>query len=291
MYSKLTYLVTVILTGSVFSTISFAQDELPQSERREIQHVAGDVYRFHDKFHVSVFMVTEDGVIATDPITPDAAEWLNKEINERFGKPVRYVIYSHDHQDHVAGGAAFNGATFIAHENTREPISSGEFPIVMPHITFNDEMSVVLGGKRVELFYHGPGHSNNMIFMRFPEERILFVVDAVELFSVPYRDFPGDDINGLLSTLTALEAVDFDILVSGHSLAEGLSPVGTREDMVVYREYIMTLMERVGAELAAGKSVDDIKASVTMSEYQHLGAYDVWQQLNVEGMARYLNAR
>ena len=147
MYKRIFCFLTTLAAGAVYSLPVLSQGELGTSERREIVHVAGDVYRFHDKFHVSVFMVTDDGVIATDPITPDAAAWLNNEIRERFDKEVKYVIYSHDHQDHVAGGAAFNGATVIAHENAREPISKGEFPIVMPDITFTDEMAVELGGK------------------------------------------------------------------------------------------------------------------------------------------------
>ena len=291
MYRKFLYFVTAVIAGSIFITTAIAQGELPELSRRSIDHVAGDVYTFTNDLHVSVFMVTEEGVIATDPITPEGAAWLNDEISRRFDQPVKYVIYSHDHYDHVAGGAAFAGATIIAHENTREPISASEHPIVMPNITFADELVVELGGKRVELFHLGPGHSNSMIFMRFPEERILFVVDTLEMNLVPFRDFPGDDIDGILSSLAALEEVDFEILVAGHSVANDHSPVGTRDNLVEYHEYIKTLKQRVEAELAAGKSVDEIKDTVTMSEYEHLGMYEGWQPMNVEGMARYLNAQ
>ena len=64
---------------------------------RSITHLTGDVYRFQNDAHFSVFMVTPDGVIATDPVSPDAAEWLNSQIQQRFNQPVKYVIYSHDH--------------------------------------------------------------------------------------------------------------------------------------------------------------------------------------------------
>jgi hypothetical protein len=67
--------------------------------------------------------------------------------------------------------------------------------------------------------------------------------------------------------------------------------VGTRDNLVAYHEYIKTLKQRVGDELAAGKSLEEITASVTMSEYEHLGMYEGWQPMNVEGMVRYLSAQ
>lgn len=283
-----------MLAGSLFCHTAVAQDE----SRREIVHVAGDVYLFHNDFHVSVFMVTGEGVIATDPITPEAAAWLNDEIEQRFGQSVEYVIYSHDHFDHVAGGAAFEDATFVAHNNAPEHIAASEYPIVMPDITFSDELVLQLGDKRVELFYLGPSHSDNMIYMRFPEESVLFIVDTLEMKMVPFMDFGDDYIEGILSTLRALEDVDFEILVAGHSMSHDHSPVGTRDDLVEFRQYIEILKERVAAELAAGKSVDEIKAAVTMPEYRHLlgyepqaGGFPPWQPLNVEGMVRHLRAQ
>lgn len=290
MSHRLVCFVISALVVSASHSIATAQG-LPNLERRSISHVAGDVYLFYDNLHTSVFMVTDEGVIATDPITPAAAQWLNDEIEQRFGQSVEYVIYSHDHFDHVSGGAAFEGATIIAHANARAPIAASEHPIAMPNITFDDQLNVELGGKRVELFHLGPGHSESMIFMRFPEEGILFVVDALELGMVPFRDFPGDDIGGILSSLSALADMDFEIIVAGHSLALDHVPVGTPDELVRFRDYIATLMQRVESELASGKSVEEIKAVVTMAEYQDLMQYDAWQPLNVEGMARYLSAQ
>jgi hypothetical protein len=51
-------------------------------------------YQFTNKFHASVFLVTDEGIIATDPINAAAATWLKAELDQRFGKPVKYVIYT-----------------------------------------------------------------------------------------------------------------------------------------------------------------------------------------------------
>jgi glyoxylase-like metal-dependent hydrolase (beta-lactamase superfamily II) len=99
--------------------------------QREITQVAGDLYRFQNNFHVLVFVVTPEGVIATDPIDANAAACLRGQIRKRFKQPIRYVIYSHDHADHIAGGAGLKeaGATVVAqlngHGYERLPASKG----------------------------------------------------------------------------------------------------------------------------------------------------------------------
>lgn len=68
----------------------------------EITKLADDVYLFRHQFHQSIFMTTPQGVIVTDPIAPEAAAWLKAEIKKLTDQPVRYVIYSHHHNDHVS---------------------------------------------------------------------------------------------------------------------------------------------------------------------------------------------
>lgn len=68
-------------------------------------------------------MVTPAGIIATDPIDADAARWLKAELSRRFAKPVKYLVYSHDHADHISGGEVFaDTAIVIAHERTQAVI-------------------------------------------------------------------------------------------------------------------------------------------------------------------------
>jgi glyoxylase-like metal-dependent hydrolase (beta-lactamase superfamily II) len=87
---------------------------------REITNVTGDLYRFREGRHYGVFLVTTDGIVIVDPTNPGLAGWLKPELDRRFGLPVRYVIYSHAHNDHASGGAVFaDTATFVGHENMR----------------------------------------------------------------------------------------------------------------------------------------------------------------------------
>ena len=87
-----------------------------------ITQISGDLYRFQNGGHYTVFLVTSERILMTDPvsdITDDAALWLKLQLAQRFGVPVRYVIYSHYHLDHASGGEVFaDTATFLGHECT-----------------------------------------------------------------------------------------------------------------------------------------------------------------------------
>jgi glyoxylase-like metal-dependent hydrolase (beta-lactamase superfamily II) len=255
----------------------------PAAERA-ITHLAGDVYRFQNDGHYSVFMVTPEGVVVADPISPEAATWLNAEILSRFNQPVKYVLYSHDHWDHASGAAAFPEATIIAHANAVPWIEASDQPIEAPDLTFNSEFSVRLGGKEVHLYYLGISHSDNLVYMVFPEEKILFGVDSIAVNRLPFQDFAGADVDGLIGSMAALEQMDIEIVAPGHG------QVGTLADIAAHRSYLEQLKDQVTALLRSGRTTSQIKAEITMPEYSHWDSYDTWQQANVEGMIRYVKS-
>ena len=189
----------------------------PPPPKRAITRVSGDLYRFQNNFHFTVFYVTDAGVIATDPINVDAAQWLEDEIRARFGQEIRWVVLSHDHADHSPGGEVWADTAFvIAHDNARRTIVAEGRPTAVPDITFSDQFTIHLGGKTVELSYVGRNHTDNMIVANFPAERALYAVDFIPVNSVGFRDFPDGWFPDWISSLKAVEAMDFDTLVPGH---------------------------------------------------------------------------
>src|SRR3954468_8122396 len=106
-----------MLALGILSTGVTAQQ--PQrAPAREIVNVKGDVYRARNNNYFSLFMVTPEGIILADPINAAFATWMKEQFAERFKVPVKYVIYSHSHWDHIEGGAVFaDTAHFIAQEN------------------------------------------------------------------------------------------------------------------------------------------------------------------------------
>jgi len=273
-----TILAMVVSVGFVATAQVPAQ---AQSEpKREIFQISGGLYRFQNNFHFSVFLVTSEGVIVTDPINAEAARWLKSEIASRFGKPIRYVIYSHDHRDHIAGGEVFaeDGAIVVAHENAKTAIVGEKRPTAVPQITFKNQMTIELGGKTVELKYLGRNHSDNMIVMEFPDERTLFAVDFIPVKTVGFKDFPDAYLPEWIESLKRVEAMDFDILAPGHGR------LGTKASVTAYREYMTDLTQQVLAQARMGKSLEETKAAVDLSKYSGWGQYEAWVPLNIEGV-------
>jgi glyoxylase-like metal-dependent hydrolase (beta-lactamase superfamily II) len=255
-----------------------------QAPVREITKIAGEVYRFRNANHYAVFAVTPAGVIATDPINADAARWLKAEIAQRFKQPVRYLVYSHDHADHIAGGEVFaDTAIVVAHELAKKTIVGERRPTAVPEVTFSDRLTLELGGTVVELTYVGRNHSDNSIVMRFPRERVLFAVDFAPVKSYAFRDFPDAYMPDWIESLRRVEAMDFDVLAPGHG------PLGTRADVTMFREYLQDLRAEVLRHARDGKSVDEMKQLVTLPKYAAWGPKE-WFPLNIEGMYRLVQA-
>lgn len=275
-------IVTRIIASCVAAAVLLSvagQAQAQQTPKRAIVKIAGDLYRFQNNFHFSVFYVTPGGVIATDPIDAEAARWLKAEIAKRFNQPIKYLLYSHDHPDHISGGEVFaDTALVVAHENTRRTIIAEKRPTAVPSVTFFDAMTIRLGGKTVELYYVGRNHSDNSIVMRFPAERALFAVDFIPVRTVAFRTLGDSYIPDWFDSLREVEAMDFDILLPGHG------PVGKKPDVRAFREYMEDLYGAVLAGVRAGKSLDDLKRTVKLEKYKDWAQYKQFLPLNVEGM-------
>jgi glyoxylase-like metal-dependent hydrolase (beta-lactamase superfamily II) len=267
---RLIIIMTVLILGS---GSTFAQDV-----KREITRVTGDVYRFQNQFHVNMFVVTGAGVVVTDPINEDAAKWLKAEIGKITDQPITHLIYSHSHGDHASGGTEYGDVpNVITHQNAPEDID-----LVEPTVRFKDKYSFSVGEKTFELTYLGPGHGNDLIATVVRPDDVAFVVDAVSAKRLFYRDFPGANVDHWTDQVKKVNSLDFEVLIGGHG------PVGTKSDVGEGLAYLENLRAEVLNGLKAGKTVDELKASVKMEKYKSWGSYDSWRALNVEGMARHL---
>ena len=268
-----------VVAAAFLAAALLAPLTLHAQAKRAITRIKGDLYRFQNNFHYSVFLVTPEGVIVTDPINKEAAAWLKAEIAKRFNRPIKYLILSHDHRDHSAGGEVFaDTATVIAHERTKAAIIGEARPTAVPDITFTDRMTVELGDKRVELIYTGRNHSDNSIVMLFPEERTLFAVDFVSVKRLPYRNLSDAYYPDWIDSLRRVERLDFDILAPGHG------SMGVKQDVADHRRYHEDLYNAVLAAARAGKSLEEMKASITLEKYKDWGSYAAWRELNIEGV-------
>lgn len=252
---------------------------------REITQIRDGVYRFRNNNHYSIFVVTPAGVIATDPINAEAARWLQDQIRAIFNQPIRYVVYSHDHADHISGGEVWAGsAVVIAHANAKRAIRDERRPTAIPAVTFTDRLDLELGGTVVELHYVGRNHSDNSVVVRLPKERVAFAVDFIPVNAMAFRDFPDAYLTDWIDSLHRVEAMEFDIFAPGHG------PLGTKDSVRAFRSYMETLRDQVTRLARAGDSLDAIKQKVDLRAYESWAGYQQMRDLNIEGMFRLVQA-
>jgi glyoxylase-like metal-dependent hydrolase (beta-lactamase superfamily II) len=238
-----------------------------------------NVYVFRYGNSQAMFVVTSDGVIATDPIgygRPQAVVTYIEEIRKVTNQPIKYVVYSHHHFDHIAGGKPFKdaGATFVAHKRAKERLEALKDPhTVIPDDTFRKDKTLKLGDTRLELTYLGLNHSDSTIVMRLPKEKVLFVVDVIPVGSVPGRGMIDSYPMEWEDTLKKVMAMDWDKLIPGHPGAPG-GRLGTKDDVQSLLTFLQDASAAVKAEAQAGKCWDGVEKELKLPKYASWPGYE-----------------
>jgi len=238
-----------ICTAALLALPAFAQQTRPQIETRKVEGTDG-VYIFRNGNHQSIFIVTKDGVIATDPIAygrPTGGADYVAEIRKVTDKKIRYLVYSHHHYDHIAGGQAFKeaGAKIVAHKRAKERLEVLKDPNTpLPDEVFDKSRTITLGGTKLELTYVGLNHSDSTLVMRLPKEQILFVVDLVPVGTFPGRGMIDFYPLEAMDSLKRIEAMEFDRLIPGHPGAPN-DRLGTKQDVADQLTLQMHVSDRV----------------------------------------------
>lgn len=278
--------------AACLAALGLAQTATAQQEpSRSIENITGDLYRATNNNHHTAFLVTSEGIILTDPIGVDFANWLKAELAARFDVPVRYVLYSHYHDDHASGGAVFaDTAELVGHENmipnleaeAGNPIFAN---VRAPDRTYSDSLTIELGGKTVQIIHALPSHSDDSSIILFPEERTVFAVDFVNVRRVPFQDLPGGTVQDWIDANRDMQArVDYDIMAGGHGA------IGTKADVDDSTRYMEELLAAVAQGIEAGQSLEQLQESVLMEAYSDWGQYEAWRPGNVAGAYRSLTA-
>jgi glyoxylase-like metal-dependent hydrolase (beta-lactamase superfamily II) len=262
-----------------------------QAPTFETRKVADNVYIFRYVGHQSMFVVTPDGVIATDPIAylrPQAATAYIEEIRKVTSAPIKYVVYSHHHYDHIAGGKPFKelGATFVAHKNAKAHLEALKNPdVVLPDEVVDDKRTIELGGTKLELHYVGRNHSDNSLVMLLPKEKILFVVDFIPIETVQFRDLPDGFLPDYFDSFDRVLALDWEKMIPGHPYAGGR--LGTKDDVRAAKQYMVDLSDAVKPAAAQGKCFDTAMKEIKLPKYEKWGNYEQYLPGNIERFCEY----
>jgi glyoxylase-like metal-dependent hydrolase (beta-lactamase superfamily II) len=283
MRSRIALLVALValLIGPATSLI--AQQPPPYETRK----VADGVYIYRHGGHQAMFVVTADGVVATDPINPAASKIYLEEIRKITQAPIRYVVYSHHHYDHIGGGAPFKqaGATFVAHRLAKETLLRLKNPtVVVPDLVVDDRATLTVGGTTIELHYVGRNHSDNTLVTLLPKEKIIFTVDWLPIREVLFRNVPDSYYDEWLEGIDRVLALDWNQMIAGHPRQGG---IGSKEDVRNLKQYMLDLKDAVRVAAAEGKCFDQAMKDVRLPKYESWGRYNEFLPMNVERLCLY----
>lgn len=161
----------------------------------------------------SIFLVGNDGVIATDPLNTEAAKIYREAIAAVTDQPVKFVVYSNSFFDHVAGGQEISDpdTEFVAHENCAANLrATPRADIVPPTRTYADRHEVSIGDVGLTLYYFGPSYGTCLSVMIARPANIMYVS---KLVTPPVARVPDDPtlgnyyLHNIVSFYQAVEAL------------------------------------------------------------------------------------
>jgi cyclase len=229
----------------------------------------------------ATIILTSEGVVLIDSghRPPDSVA-LTEALKKLTSQPVRYLINTEPHTDHTTGHWLFSPpAVIVAHAGATEAMKQGlnpervrkiiaEYPNlpemknfrpIWPHIEFRDKMTLQVGDRSFELRFLKSVHSEADSAVWMPKERIVFAAASVGVkrFS-NLRQFVK--IADTLAAIKMMRALNPEIVVPGHGAP------GTVKILDDMENYYTLLLERVGAMVKQGKSLDEIKKDLRMPE-------------------------
>ena len=252
------------------------------------ERVKGDLYMVSGEGGNIALYTTSEGVVLVDDMFDRNHADILAQIKSVTNQPLRYVINTHQHDDHAGGDLKMLPiAEVIAHKNVRANLADLKrpyyedtpgTPIGLPRITFTQELAVNLGGKEVRAHYFGRGHTSGDAVIYFPE---LKVIHTGDLFLAPrpggrgnaaparqrppgvpiYVDYvQGGSFLDWSKTMDEMLKLDFDTVIPGHG------PVSTRADLAKFRADLETMRTRLIGLIKEGKTKSEL-AKILEDDY------------------------
>jgi glyoxylase-like metal-dependent hydrolase (beta-lactamase superfamily II) len=299
-------LLLLTLWGSAALAIGYAPVKIVLEAKKVSEHIyyvqgkAGAATAENEGFNSNAgFVVTPDGVIVVDSLgTPSLGAELIKVIRKTTDKPIKRVLVTHYHADHIYGLQAFQeaGAEIWAHQEARayldgeesksrlqqrkealSPWVNDDTRLVTPARWLDRDESFTFGGLHFDILHLGPAHSPEDIVIFVREDHILFSGDILFSGRVP---FVGDaDSRRWLQVMSRLLELKPKIMVTGHGEAS-LQP---EKDLGLTRDYLTYLRTTMGKAVADFISFDEAYAKTDWSRFSRLPAFEAANRVNAYG--------
>ncbi|HEY7302280.1 MAG TPA: MBL fold metallo-hydrolase [Xanthobacteraceae bacterium] len=221
--------------------------------------------------------VGDDGLLLIDAQDEPDVPRLIGRIAQISPKPVRYVINTHWHSDHVGGNAAFarQGALIIAQENTRTRMMTDQpNPLggraqrafaagFWPTVTFRDQLNLHVNGDEIEVLHVPNAHTDADAIVFFRKADVLFAADLFNNTDYTRVDLRGGSLDGMIAAYDKLlPGLDDKVKV-----VPGRGPVGAKKDLIDYRQVMVTLRGRIAEFIKSGKTLEETIALKPTREF------------------------
>lgn len=162
-----------------------------------------------------------------------------------------------------------------------------------PDLYYSDRMTIMLGGRRIDLIFPGLNHADDGTVVYFPAEKVVFSTDfpADALVTTTMHSLPSacgmfdqHPLSQWIHSFRTIEDLDFDILAQGHGLHNF-----TRQDLIDERQYFEDLRDAVERGMEQGRSLEELKHSIKLEKYRDWKYYDRLLPDDIE--AAYLNLK
>ena len=217
---------------------------------------------------------------------------LRAAIREKTDLPIRYVILTHMHPDHVFGNAAFEaeGTTFVGHHKLPRALAArgshylgalrdligdraAGTRVVEPSLLVEDSLALDLGGRRLHLTAHPTAHSDNDLTVFDERTRTLWAGDLLFMERTPAID---GSLLGWLSVMESLRALPAERVVPGHGPAAAPWP----EALAPQQRYLTRLRDEIRAIIARGGTMEEAVETVGRSERGRWRLFDSYHARN-----------
>ena len=268
----------VALAAAALCFGAFAQQRNFDAVQIKTTKVADGIYMLEGEGGNIGVSAGEDGVFLIDdqfaPLTPKIMAAV-KAISD---KPVRFVINTHWHPDHIGGNENLGkaGAVIIAHDNVYKRMSVGGAitalklnvspapRAALPVITFNETVTLRLNGDDVTSSHLPPAHTDGDSFVRFAKANVIHTGDVFAAYRYPFIDVEsGGSVKGILAAVDGLLPMidDNTKLIPGHG---GLS---SKKDVLAYRKMVETVVSRIEPMVKSRRTLQQVIDSKPTKEY------------------------
>ena len=253
----------------------------------EVRKLADGVYAYIGKVNDAnaMFIVTSQGVVLVDTgNSPADARNILKQIRAVTDQPVRYVILSQNHADHIGGTPLFSPpATVIVHERAAKAWAQWKPNVVKAWrkffaertaalqdfhpldnvLTFTDHMTLRLGGKTIELIYVDDEYNPGDVAVWLPESSVL--LGSMAAYKDRHPDMRPDYSHGTSAGL--LKFLEVLIQLKPKYVIQAHGPIGDVKDLEVMVDYFLTARRRIRGMIDRGITSDAARELFHMNEY------------------------